>query len=276
MNHPVVRHRVVRHRVVLHRIASQVFALRERLLPRPRRFVLILGHMRSGSSLLNHLLLQHPLICGAGERNATYRDRRDLLRLVTDAYVAQRRIARRATVFVDQINHERFLHADFLKRREAGRGESEDVLRPIVLIRRPEPALASMVEVLGEHYGFTLPQAIAYYQERVASLASMVADLPNGHCAWLAFEDLVATPEPILRGLERELALPAPALTTSYPTHRFTGGAGDPSKFIQRGTITPREPRELALPNHEARRLDHLYTTTRDLLTHRCRAVASS
>lgn len=263
-------------RIVLHRAVSLAFALRERFLPRPRRFALIIAHMRSGSSLLDHLLLQHPLVAGAGERNAAYRDAGDLTRLVTDAYVAQRRLARRAAIFVDQVNHDRFLETAFLERGHPGSPllPTRDALRPIFLIRQPQPAIASMVDVLGQHYGFTLAQAIDYYQARLQSLGDLVSELPRERCLWIAFEDLVTTPEPILRGLEHYLDLPMPALTPTYPTHRFTGGAGDPSEVIRRGTVTPRPARTLDLPAQDAQRLENVYAATRHLLEDRCLSAA--
>ncbi|HUA89621.1 MAG TPA: sulfotransferase, partial [Steroidobacteraceae bacterium] len=60
-------------------VTGQAHQLAERGLllsgvPRPQA-LLVLGHMRSGSTLLLHLLMTHPQIAAVGERNAVYRRR---------------------------------------------------------------------------------------------------------------------------------------------------------------------------------------------------------
>jgi hypothetical protein len=234
-------------------------------LPNRSRYVLILAHMRSGSTLLGHLLLQHPRIAGASERNAAYRTRAGFRQLETDAYLAQRRFVRRAELFVDQLNHRRFLDDPALLRPPS--------VRPIFLIRRPAEAIASMVDVLGRHYGFTRDDAIAYYTERCGDLARLAAALPKGHAAWLRFEALTHDTEGVLDALARYLELPPPALTASYPTHRFTGGAGDPSVHIASGRVGPAKCRTIELSHHERDRLESVYGETSATLSAHCQAL---
>ena len=60
--------------------------------------------MRSGSSLLLHVLMTSPEISGCGERNRIYRDDEDLAILAIKSNLAQRE-KYRASHSVDQINH---------------------------------------------------------------------------------------------------------------------------------------------------------------------------
>ena len=240
--------------------------MREHARPRPRKVVLILSHMRSGSSLLLHLLLQHPTVAGAGERNQPIREPRDLDRLAADAYIAQRRWVRRADIFVDQINHDRFLDRPAIL-------EHPDV-RTIVLFRRPEPSLASMVAVLGRHYEFDRAAAEAYYLERLDGLTRLVSALPLGSAIALGYEALVDDTKPALRCLERYLDLEPPGLESRYPTHRFTGGAGDPSDVIRQGRVLARSPRTLEIEAATGTRVARAYTRLRDILEERFEVVA--
>jgi len=210
-------------------IVAALLRVRETLRPQPRCHVLILGHMRSGSSLLHHLLLQHPQVAGAGERNATYQSARDLERLVVDAYLGQRRFLHRASFFADQINHSRFLqHPALLLRPD---------VRPIFLLRRPGTSIASMVEVLVRYYGWHAREAIAYYRARVTALERLGEALPPAKALFVRYEALTTDTDRVLAQLQRHLELPPPALTARYPIQRFTGNAGDPSATLRSGRV---------------------------------------
>ena len=60
------------------RVASRLYL---RLYKREYRFVFILGHMRSGSSLLAHILASHRNIARRGEAHISYQTVEDLPRL---------------------------------------------------------------------------------------------------------------------------------------------------------------------------------------------------
>src|SRR5262245_57001546 len=57
---------------------------------KPASTILILGHMRSGSTLLLHILLTNPEVIGCGERNAVYRSPEDFDKLEIASRFAQR------------------------------------------------------------------------------------------------------------------------------------------------------------------------------------------
>lgn len=216
--------------------ARAYLGLRERY-AEPPRVVWILAHMRSGSSLLQHLLISHPRIFGCGERNATYGSERDLDRLAVDVYYRRRELWRRYPLLVDQINHDRFLIDESLL--------DHPRVCPIFLIRRPEDAVASMVDVLGRHYGMTRQQAVDYYVERLDALARY-AELCR-HAFFLTYEDLLENTREILADLTTFLELKSP-LVEQYQTFSFTGRSGDPSPRIHSGRVVTepsRPPLEL-------------------------------
>ena len=221
----------------LRHLARGYLTLREFALPRPRRFVWILSHMRAGSSLLHHLLISHPSFLGCGERNAAYRMPRDLDRSAVDMYYRRRQLWTRSPGFVDQINHTRFV---------PDRSVLQDSrLQVIFLLRRPDHAIASMADVLGRHYGMTGTQAAEYYLERVPALAADAESLDDPERAFgLTYEDLIDNTAAALEDLSHFLGLAQP-LTDHYRTFTFTGKSGDPSPRIQAGRIVASEPRRL-------------------------------
>ena len=105
----------------------------------PAATVFILGHMRSGSTLLLHILLSHPDIAGCGEQNTPYRTVRDLHRLAITARFAQGPLLRRFRYVVDQINHDRFTPNEALLQ--------DSRVRLLFLIREPPASLSSIVHL---------------------------------------------------------------------------------------------------------------------------------
>ena len=143
-----------------------LFLLARRLyaLGPPLPAVLIMGHMRSGSTLLLHILLTNPRLIGCGERNAAYSSHLDLDKLAVAARLAQRAPFRRVQYAVDQINHDKFTPSgDFLK--------DERVLL-IFLVRNPAPTIHSILELTRTFYGgaWTVEKTVDYYCRRLRTL----------------------------------------------------------------------------------------------------------
>jgi hypothetical protein len=228
--------------------------LRERWSAHPAAPVLILAHMRSGSTLLHHLLISHPDVIGCGERNARYDTPKDLRRLAVDAYYRRRELLSRRTFAVDQINHTRFLANPALL--------STPRTRTIFLVRDPVPTIASMVEVLGHHYGMTLEQAVSQYRTRLSDLAQLGAGLTDpARAFFLTYDALVEQTGPTLSQLSRFLQL-SPGLTPGYRTFPFTGSAGDPSPTIRAGQVVRPPGRASVLSPTLANELTALYART--------------
>ena len=56
-------------RGVLRALYRGALSAQLRLRGGPTHYVLVLGHMRAGTTLLAHILMSHPAILGCGERN---------------------------------------------------------------------------------------------------------------------------------------------------------------------------------------------------------------
>src|SRR5881397_3756704 len=136
----------------------------------PLPAVFIMGHMRSGSTLLLHILLTNPELIGCGERNALYRSSEDLDKLEIAARISQRAPFRRVRYAVDQINHDRLTPSLELLRDER--------VRCIFLMREPIATIQSIVNLTRTFYDpWTAQRAVDYYSERLQTLAHYAANL---------------------------------------------------------------------------------------------------
>jgi hypothetical protein len=197
------------------------------------RIVLILGHMRSGSTLLLHLLQTHPEVAALGERNRSYGDGADLAQLVIATRRAQARPLRRLCYVADQINHNQFTPVPGLLARPR--------VRVLFLLRAPAAALASLLELSRRFYrgSWTPARAVDYYCERLAGLERLAAPLSRrGQAAFLSYEALTNRPQAVLADLSAFLGL-APQLHAEYPEQPYTGKRGDPGERIRTGRILP-------------------------------------
>jgi hypothetical protein len=214
----------------------------------PGRILLLLAHMRSGSSLLHHVLASNPTIFGRGERNKPYRTTWDLDRLVVDVCANQKVLPGKNAIFVDQVNHGRFTPNESIL--------SHPRVEKIFLIREPFGAIGSLVHVLGKYYDLDLDRAVDYYVSRLKELRRYAeAEADKGHQFFLTYGDLVGERRAqVLRSLGEYLGLEQ-GLGEAYRTFSFTGMSGDPGEKIFSGRISG-ESREWPLDLDDGRRRD--------------------
>ncbi|MCY2988524.1 MAG: sulfotransferase [Planctomycetota bacterium] len=226
----------------------------------PAATVFILGHMRSGSTLLLHILLSHPDIAGRGEQNTPYRTVRDLHRLAMTARFAQGPLLRRFRYVVDQINHDRFTPNEALLQ--------DSRVRLLFLIREPPASLSSIVHLTRTFYAEWPMQRVAdYYVQRLNTLARY-AELSahDGRALPLSYQALVADTSSTLGRLRAFLDLET-GLSERYDMQPFTGCRGDPSDTIRAGRIVrDREPPRVEIPADVLDRAWQAYDACRRVL----------
>jgi hypothetical protein len=202
--------------------------------PRPQ-VLLVLGHMRSGSTLLLHVLLDHPQIEGLGERNAVYQSSDDLARLVVETRVRRRAPFVPLRYVVDQVNHTRLTPSPRLL--------GDPRVHVLFLVREPAATLASLIALTRTYYQpWSVLQAADYYIERLDALTAYARDyVASGRAGFVTYEGLTRMPEPTLAGLQGLLGT-TPAFRDTYRLHGFTGKRGDPGAAIRTGRIQDRDP----------------------------------
>lgn len=239
-------------RAIARKTAASVLRQYEKWIGKTFESVLILGHMRSGSTLLHHILISHQDLLGSGERNAYYGSLDDLAMLRLRVQHDQRLWLRFPKYAVDQVNHNKFTPSPILLRAPQ--------VRCIFLLREPITSVSSLMRVLAPLYGFGLEEAVAYYNDRLAGLARLAASLADSkQTAFLTYDDLLHKTRATLSGLSSFLELDAD-LDEEYNTFNFTGRRGDPGKKIQRKRISRESSEPLNLPSAEVEKLEAAYT----------------
>ncbi|MEM9484946.1 MAG: sulfotransferase family protein [Cyanobacteria bacterium P01_F01_bin.116] len=211
---------------------------------KPYRFLLLLSHMRSGSSLLTHLLTTNPEVIGYGETHINYTDANDFRQLLKKVYwQAQdfrtlgdmQNLRMHHRYVMDKVLHnKKFLDHGFL--------QSEQVYA-IFLLREPERSLASIAD-LKPHWN--QQDAIEYYTERMAMLVEYARLINNPqHTLVVTYEQLLKDTPKALKTLQRFLQTQAP-FSEEYKVLKTTGmrGVGDPKGKIKAGKIV-RSQRQL-------------------------------
>jgi hypothetical protein len=214
--------------------APAVRALDVAFRARRLRMLFIVGHMRSGSSLLVHLLANSPEVLGFGETQRRYATREDFARATWYILRTFRRLVPRERYVLDKVLHGWRL-VDPAVLACAG-------TRTILLVRRPERALSSILE-LGNPEWATEEVALRYYLERLEVVRGLADRLGPERCIFLTYDQMVDRPAETLSDLTAFLGLAAP-LSEEYSLMWSTGvrDLGDPSTAIRAGRILRLEP----------------------------------
>ncbi len=194
------------------------------------RYVFILGHMRSGSTLLAHILANHADVVGAGETHIAYRTPADLETLVLKTCEFLRKPLLRETYVVDQINHDYVADEVLFSPR---------LYKCIILVREPSSTLKSMAALKGlVHAQWRETAGLKNYLNRLETLAHYGMILRD-RALLVEYDNLIDHSEETLARITSFLGLKSP-LRANYETHRMTArvaGIGDPSDNIRLGQI---------------------------------------
>jgi hypothetical protein len=211
-------------------LAYQYFSLRLKTRNEPHRFILMLSHMRSGSSLLTHILNTNPEISGYGENHADYHNPMDLNRLIFRTAWELKNFDLSEKYVLDKILHDELVISEELLASEK--------MCFIFLLRRPQETLKSIVKIFSNSK-WNLDQAVDYYVSRLASLEKYAQGIDNPErCLFLSHEQLMHQTDQTFEVLQNFLAVGHP-FTEEYEILPTTGKKfiGDSSKNIQKGRI---------------------------------------
>ena len=192
------------------------------------KILFLLGHMRSGSSLLTHILVTNPEITGFGETHIKYSSEDDFEKLILkiNEHVSNSPIG--INYVFDKILHNNmFNNEDILC--------SEQIYK-LFLLRKPEQSLASIIR-LKPHWN--QKQALWYYSRRLAKLETY-AKLINSkeRSFFLTHDQLLHNTELVFKSLQNFLSVQQP-FSEEYKILPTTGMKfiGDQSEKIKSGRI---------------------------------------
>lgn len=189
--------------------------------------LLILGHMRCGSTLLAHILNSHPEVAGYGETHRSYRCPRDVLGLRAHVFVRQPTLRVRARYVSDKNVNELFpVDPEVLAASSA---------RVVLIAREPRASMSSLLRVLSD---WTEQQALGHYLTRMELLQRTAACSDRERLFFLTHHQLLHHSDAVLEALTRFLGLRT-RLSSRYEVTERTGqwGWGDTTERIWAGRI---------------------------------------
>jgi hypothetical protein len=189
----------------------------------------IMGHMRSGSSLLEHILSSNPSIIGSGEQARVYQSTYDFQKSEFFGRVNNKSFFKKFPYFTDQVLHNHLTpNHDLLKDSDG---------KFIFLIRDPHETLSSMKKLKKAYNGVSeYFDYVSYYQERIAYLLDFSKKLHPSKQTFVTYEDIVSNTSETLSKLSQFLELNEP-LTPNYKLKKTTGILGDRSENIKKQSI---------------------------------------
>jgi hypothetical protein len=190
--------------------------------------------MRSGSTLLSHIVASHPDFMSAGETHTFYRVPADLKKLIPRTCELLRSVRLKGTFVVDKITMDQYLSSETLALLP--------IQKCVILIRAPEPSLKSLIA----YFGWSEATALNHYVTRLATLTGYGKVLGK-RALFMEYDDLVDRSEEVLAALTRFFAVDPP-FKNSYSKSKVTGKMGDPSENIHYGRIvrTPGHRRNIS------------------------------
>jgi hypothetical protein len=207
------------------------------------QFLFILGHMRSGSTLLCHLLCSSDDIVGFGETHNNYRRRSDLAKLLMSVRVNTARNPLKYRYVLDKI---------VSTQHSMSRAVLTDSrTRYVFLIREPLASLASIVAMRRHFHPDNTPRQIVafatqHYTERLGQLLQFAETVDDPQrCLLVTHQQLLADTPTTFKAFESFLDLRAP-LREEYDIMPTTGkpGIGDPFDNIRLGKINRSLPKK--------------------------------
>ena len=200
---------------------------------RPPLKLFVLSHMRSGSSLLTHILNTNPEILGFGETFTKYSSADDSLKLMAQIHFNLRQPLVSEKYLLDKLLHNHLLlDLDLLN--------SENFYY-IFLIREPKSTLASILKMFAD---WDEQRALNYYIERLNVLekyAKYTRDRQRH--LFLTYQQICQQSELVLPRLQDFLEVRHP-FSEQYEVLRTTGRkfVGDTSSNIKAGKILKDKP----------------------------------
>lgn len=240
--------------------------------PDKQRYLFLLSHMRSYSSLLAHILGSSGDIDGYGETHIKYRNKMDLWRL---QHAIQRSTEQplRGEWLLDKILHNHVRAPDRFLRDEQ--------VRALIFLRRPERTLQSILTLANSAAGddaMNDPQmACDYYVARLHRLRADGQRLGQ-RALYFDAEAFINKPLPLLDAIADWLRLHT-ALSPRYQVAKRTGeiGFGDPLPNIRAGHILETSAstidHDLVIPAPLLREAEAAYHRCREVLLQNCQRM---
>jgi hypothetical protein len=233
--------------------------------PQPYQVLFILSHMRSGSSLLTHILNSNPEIIGFGETHLIYENERDFKTLMFKLYWRFKDLNMNHRYILDKVLHDqKFLDTSFLQ---------SEALKTIFLLREPQRTLPSILDIKPHH---NEEQALEYYVHRLAGLEGY-AKLINSQekSLFITHHQLLNQTQLVFTNLQNHLGTKT-GFSEEYQVLKTTGtrGIGDSSENIKAGKIIKKDRKlDIEISDRVLAQAQKAYDRCYETLSHYCHCI---
>jgi len=228
------------------RAAKEVYRYRAARNVEDIQLVFLIATMRSGSTLLMHILGDNDRIEAVGENYISYEQPSDLTDLIAKVAYLNRLVSIRGKYYVDKILHNRLDARLSLFDRHG--------VRRLFLLRRPDSVIRSL-QAGKEKFPHTdtVADSCDYYVNRLKRIRQHLEYCNSSNATFVTYEELTKDTRSSLKRLSSFLSLERP-LREKYQTHWYTGvaGIGDPSDRIKAGRVQKSSKRshpKIEIPN---------------------------
>ena len=233
--------------------------------PQPYQVLFILSHMRSGSSLLTHILNSNPEIIGFGETHLVYESEQDFKALMFKLYWRLKDLNMNHKYILDKVLHDqKFLDHSFLQ---------SDAVKTIFLLREPKRTLASILDIKPHQ---NEQHALGYYTGRLATLESY-ARLINSKekSLFITHNQVLNQSQLVFNSLQSHLDTKT-GFSEEYRVLKTTGtrGIGDSSENIKAGKIIKQARKlDIEISDDVLTQAQKAYDQCYETLSHYCHCI---
>lgn len=203
----------------------------------PYRVLWILSHMRSGSSLLTHLLTANPEIIGYGETHIRYEAPQDFKRLLSKVYWESQdyrslsdlpKLLLQETYILDKLLHDnKLFNLSLLQSSQ---------ITTLFLVREPQRSLNSIRDLKP---AWSEAKTLAYYCDRLQTLVTYATQIADPTRALLLRHDQLINESPAVFQSLQQFLNTQTGFTEKYQIQKTTGAkhVGDSRGKIMAGQI---------------------------------------
>jgi len=215
-----------------------------RALPLSRqRYLFVLAHPRSGSTLLNRVLATNPEIASYGENHKVYRRAFDLFLLLCRTADRLKNYSLSETYVMDKLVWPKYGMPSTIRRASN--------VKFIIITREPRATFNSMAKLIADWENEQTSHAI--YMDEMDWLEKELRAINDpGRCLCVRYEDLLKNSERVFLVLRRFLKVNA-SFSENYDVIKTTGDLrfGDSSKNIKAGKFRAPKPTKTCCVSEE-------------------------
>ncbi len=235
-----------------------------------KKYIFIISHMRSYTSLMSHILGSNKDISGYAEMHQSYKWSFELIYLDYIVFKTNNNILD-GTYVLDKILHNYCIITDRILNKHN--------VKNIFILRKPQETLKSIIN-LGKNVidreWFRDPVTVSdYYQNRLKEIA-IYGEKVGKKAIYFDAERIISETDEILQGLSSKLKLEQP-LKKEYAIFKYTGALelGDPTDNIKQGKILPHNNKydEIKLTQEIIDNCEEAYLKCRNKLMQCCDCI---